>query len=100
MMRKPKIAITMGDAAGIGPEIVVKCLADPRLREWCDPVVLGDLEVLRGAAADARTRLLWQAVDGPQAASADTAMSPVIDYANVDRTALRVGEVAPPLGAA
>ena len=30
-MRKPIIAITMGDAAGIGPEIVVKSLADPAL---------------------------------------------------------------------
>ena len=45
-MRKPTIAITMGDAAGIGPEIVVKSLADPRVQQWCDPVVLGDLRVI------------------------------------------------------
>jgi 4-phospho-D-threonate 3-dehydrogenase / 4-phospho-D-erythronate 3-dehydrogenase len=38
---KPRIAITAGDPAGIGPEIARKAAADPRVREICDPVIYG-----------------------------------------------------------
>jgi len=36
----------MGDPAGIGPEIIVKALADPGIRHLCRPLVLGDYQVL------------------------------------------------------
>ncbi len=38
---KPRIAITLGDPAGIGPEIVSKALRDPRIRRACQPIVVG-----------------------------------------------------------
>lgn len=38
-MSKPKIAITIGDKAGIGPEVVKKALAIEHIREICDPIV-------------------------------------------------------------
>src|SRR6185436_13636690 len=38
---KPRIAITAGDPAGIGPEIARKAADDPRVREVCDPVIYG-----------------------------------------------------------
>ena len=41
----------MGDVAGIGPEVLVRALADPRVREWSRPVVVGHPEVLRRAVA-------------------------------------------------
>jgi 4-hydroxythreonine-4-phosphate dehydrogenase len=37
----PRIAITVGDPAGIGPEIAEKAAADPRVRAVCEPVVYG-----------------------------------------------------------
>ncbi len=40
-MRKPVIGITMGDPAGIGPEIVAKALRNPQIRSLCHPVVFG-----------------------------------------------------------
>ncbi|HXV79433.1 MAG TPA: 4-hydroxythreonine-4-phosphate dehydrogenase PdxA [Candidatus Binatia bacterium] len=46
MARKPIVAVTMGDPAGIGPEVVRKALADPRIKRACSPLVLGDWEVL------------------------------------------------------
>jgi 4-phospho-D-threonate 3-dehydrogenase / 4-phospho-D-erythronate 3-dehydrogenase len=47
----PRIAVTLGDVAGVGPEIVVKSLlAHPDLREACAPVVIGDVETVRRAA--------------------------------------------------
>jgi 4-hydroxythreonine-4-phosphate dehydrogenase len=44
---KPIIAITMGDPRGIGPEVVVKALAQESLHRICSPLVLGDRDVLR-----------------------------------------------------
>ncbi|MEO6051825.1 MAG: 4-hydroxythreonine-4-phosphate dehydrogenase PdxA [Pyrinomonadaceae bacterium] len=49
---RPVIGITMGDAAGIGPEIVLKALADNNLRAACRCVVIGDAAFLRRAAHD------------------------------------------------
>jgi 4-phospho-D-threonate 3-dehydrogenase / 4-phospho-D-erythronate 3-dehydrogenase len=47
---RPRIAITMGDPAGVGPEIAVKALEHAEVMRLCDPVVVGDLAVLRRAA--------------------------------------------------
>lgn len=43
------IGITMGDPASIGPEITVKALADAKVYERCNPVVVGDVSVMRDA---------------------------------------------------
>jgi len=48
-MKKPIIAITLGDPAGIGPEIVVKSLADSKVYEICQPLVIGDKNVIANA---------------------------------------------------
>src|SRR4051812_19321931 len=36
---KPRVAITVGDPAGIGPEVAAKAAADPRVRAVCEPIV-------------------------------------------------------------
>lgn len=51
MDKKPIIGITMGDPAGIGPEITVKALNNPMLYEKCSPLVIGDAVVLEKAKA-------------------------------------------------
>lgn len=58
---KPRIAITEGDPAGIGPEIAEKAAADPRVREVCEPVLyaatplgpfaVGEVSAVAGRAA-------------------------------------------------
>jgi 4-hydroxythreonine-4-phosphate dehydrogenase len=48
-MNPPRIAITMGDAAGVGPEIVMKSLAHAEIYGLCKPIVIGDAERLREA---------------------------------------------------
>jgi 4-hydroxythreonine-4-phosphate dehydrogenase len=44
---RPRIAITLGDPNGIGPEVTLKCLRDPSLRVQAQPVVMGSAHVLR-----------------------------------------------------
>lgn len=47
-MTIPCLAVTLGDVAGIGPEITAKTLLDhPDLREKCIPVVIGDADAMR-----------------------------------------------------
>ncbi|MCB4791118.1 MAG: 4-hydroxythreonine-4-phosphate dehydrogenase PdxA [Elusimicrobia bacterium] len=47
-MPLPKIAVTIGDPAGIGPEIVGKALSDKKIHEICKPVVIGGTGVIPG----------------------------------------------------
>ncbi len=49
MANRPIIGITMGDPAGVGPEIIAGALADKTLYEHCRPLVLGDPAILRQA---------------------------------------------------
>ena len=46
-MDKPRIAITLGDVAGIGPEVAARAVADGRARDCCRPVVIGDAAILQ-----------------------------------------------------
>lgn len=61
-MTLPIIAITMGDAAGVGPEVIMKSLAHRALFEQCRPVVIGDAGRLREAGAIVGTALTVQAI--------------------------------------
>ena len=47
---RPLIAVTMGDPAGVGPEITAKALANPKIRAVCRAVVVGDLPTMERAA--------------------------------------------------
>jgi 4-hydroxythreonine-4-phosphate dehydrogenase len=59
MSNLPRVAITMGDPAGVGPELCLRLLRDPRVWAACAPVVVGDLRHLARVAA----HLGWPAPD-------------------------------------
>jgi 4-hydroxythreonine-4-phosphate dehydrogenase len=46
----PRIAITMGDPAGIGPEVVLKAIAEDEIKRVCIPVIIGDAQLLAHTA--------------------------------------------------
>ena len=56
--RRPILLVTMGDPAGVGPEIVARSLASPSLRRLARLVAVGDPDVLARAARRARLNLL------------------------------------------
>ena len=70
-MKKPIIAITMGDAAGVGPEVIVKSLAHREVYEQCRPLVIGDAERLRQADAICATGLAIHTVPMAEIGEAD-----------------------------
>jgi 4-hydroxythreonine-4-phosphate dehydrogenase len=56
-MSKLNIAITMGDPAGIGPEIIARALGEAEVRACCNPVVIGDPKILARAVELVRSPL-------------------------------------------
>src|SRR3954466_2619795 len=46
----PRIGITMGDPAGIGPEVVLKAVAEEEIQRVCIPVIIGDAQLLAHTA--------------------------------------------------
>src|SRR5688572_33078736 len=64
-MSLPRVAITVGDPAGIGPEIAAAAAADPRVREVCEPIVIGpppDLVVAMGQVSASAGRAAYDAI--------------------------------------
>ena len=47
---KPIIAITAGDVAGIGPEVIIRAMTQPAILSVCHPVLIGHPDVFRRAA--------------------------------------------------
>ncbi len=79
-MNQPVIAVTMGDAAGIGPEVTVAACVDPAVQALCVPVVVGDARRLRTAAASiGREDITIRTVDDPSEAQASPGTVDVID---------------------
>lgn len=64
-MKKPVIAITMGDPTGIGPEIVSRALADRDITDICTPIVLGDHATMVRAIASTGVDLPIVPYGGP-----------------------------------
>ncbi len=61
-MDRPIVAVTMGDAAGVGPEVIMKSMAHKELYEQCRPLVIGDSERLRKAGRIVGSKLEVQSV--------------------------------------
>ena len=95
---RPLVAMTIGDPAGIGPEIVVKALADRAAREAVRPVVIGDALVLEAAVAGCRLPLEVRSIEGMDDVTADPTLVEVLDLGNVGE--LRHGVVSGQCGRA
>ena len=81
MDNKPVVAVTMGDPAGIGAEVVVK--AFDAAREYARPVVIGDASVVAEAVRVCGSDLSVAAVDSVEAALGVEEGIPVLDLDNV-----------------
>lgn len=66
---KPRVALTLGDVAGIGPEIVVRAATNPQTQAICRPVIVGHPEIVRRTAAMLKQPINLQPIASP----ADTA---------------------------
>lgn len=98
--KRPLIAITMGDPAGIGPEVVLKALADEEMRALCRPLVVGDLRVLEVAMDFSGVDLPLRAVSDISEAHFTPPTVEVLDLGNCDPTQVALGRISPLTGRA
>ncbi len=90
---KPILAITMGDPAGIGPEIVVRALSRKETYEKCRPIVTGDAAVMKEAVKALGLDFKINAVDKVSDAKFEYGTIDVYDLHCVDMSTFRFGEV-------
>ena len=99
-MSKPVIAITMGDAAGIGPELIVKMLAHGNAHKICNPLVIGVPDVIEDIAqtigSSMKVRVIREAAHAGFAPSHIDVLCP--EGLNIQR--VRFGKVDPAMGEA
>jgi 4-hydroxythreonine-4-phosphate dehydrogenase len=80
-VRRPLVGLTMGDVAGIGPEVIARGWADPRLHALARPLVIGDPIVLERAlnlvGGPMRPRV--QVVQAPEDADPSAVLIPCLD---------------------
>ncbi|AEI43742.1 4-hydroxythreonine-4-phosphate dehydrogenase PdxA [Paenibacillus mucilaginosus] len=94
---RPVIGITMGDAAGVGPEIIMKSLKDEQVYAVCRPFVIGDAKILERADGFVRTGLKVRRI----AAVADAAFEAgTVDCLDLDLVSadLPIGQVSAEAG--
>lgn len=63
---KPIVGITMGDAAGVGPEIILKSLRNEEIYDLCNPIVIGDRKILERAQNFVNTSLKFETITEDQ----------------------------------
>ncbi len=97
---KPTIAITIGDPAGIGPEIVAKTLADKETYKICNPIVIGDSHALKMGITVAQVDLKTHIITEPSQARFNPGIIDLIDLKNIDPEKIKMGTAAPMTGAA
>src|SRR5258708_39955558 len=83
-MKKPIIGITMGDPAGIGPEIAIKALLSEKVTAICRPIIVGDAATLDYTI----DHLKWRAKIHPLTTLSETGYQTgiidVLDMENLD----------------
>lgn len=92
-MDRPIVGIPLGDPAGVGPEIVVKALANPQLYEKCRPLVIGDQPAVRQAMGFVGQSAEINVIASPQQGQYQVGAIDLVDLANVDVGRLAMGRV-------
>lgn len=92
MSAPPIVALTLGDPAGTGPELILKALAQPEVRGLGRMIIIGDAAVLDRAQGYTGTTLRLNAVSDVAAAKFTPDALDVLDLKNVDLAQLQVGK--------
>ena len=92
MERKPLIVITMGDPAGIGPEIIAKVVDSAEIFSLCRPVVIGDAGVMKKLTDEMRLPVTVNSVASLSQADPAKGRLDVLDLKNIDLTSHEWGK--------
>jgi 4-hydroxythreonine-4-phosphate dehydrogenase len=90
---RPILGITMGDAAGIGPELILKALATHGVDRCCRPLVIGSLATMEFYRDRLRIPVRFHSVQSAAAARYEPCAVDVLDLGIVDVPRLKIGVV-------
>jgi 4-hydroxythreonine-4-phosphate dehydrogenase len=100
-MDRPIVAVTMGDAAGIGPEIIIKAFMQGEIQNVSRPVVIGDTRVISNALKFVKgAQLQVNSICNISQARFIKGVIDVYDTANLDPAKIKIGQVSAPCGKA
>ena len=94
MADKPIIGISMGDPAGIGPEVIIKAFLHEDVQALADCVVVGDPRIMRQAAGFVGASVKVNGIKTIDAADFSAGTINVYDLGNADPDKFRIGEVS------
>ena len=93
-MNKPYIGVPLGDPAGIGPEIVVKSVAKESTNSYCNPVIIGDTNVIKKAIEICNVDLEVREIENVEDGTYDSKTINVINLNNIEIEKLEYGKVS------
>ena len=99
-MNKPYIGIPMGDPAGVGPEITVKALAHKEIYDLCNPVVVGNKDVMENAIRICQLDLKLNVIDKVEDGLYESGTIDLINLDNIDYSKMEYGKVQAECGQA
>lgn len=99
-MGKTIVGITIGDPAGIGPEITIKALSKPEIYDVCRPVVFGDLTLLEHVSKLLKIKSKFNTIKNPKEVLEKPGIIDILDLKNIDLNKLKIGEVSKEAGQA
>lgn len=98
--KRPIVAVTMGDPAGIGPEIIIKALSLAELSRLSRPVVIGDARVMKNAMQYSKASpVALKEIKRLDEGDFRTGIINILDMDNVD-SKLKIGKVSVEAGRA
>lgn len=97
---RPLLGITMGDPAGIGPEVIAKALTGAGLRKVCFPLVVGSLSVMRQTVKKLKLKLEVRSVASHETGALRTNQIAVLDPLEKPLGSFKPGVAASETGAA
>lgn len=91
---RPVMAITMGDPAGIGPEITVGCMLDEQVHKVCKPFVIGSIAILERAAEVLGKTVKFHRISEPEEAKYEMGIFDVMETGEYDTNQIQWGEIS------
>jgi 4-phospho-D-threonate 3-dehydrogenase / 4-phospho-D-erythronate 3-dehydrogenase len=99
-MERPLIGISVGDPAGVGPEITAKTLSLPEIYRVCRPLAVAEAEMMRDAARFSHLNLKVHGVSAPEEGIYEVGTLDVLDLKNIDVTTIKHKKVSAECGRA
>ncbi|MDF2614189.1 MAG: 4-hydroxythreonine-4-phosphate dehydrogenase [Clostridia bacterium] len=97
---KPIIGLLLGDACGVGPELIARLCKEDKVNEHCNPIIIGDKRIFERAREIVGGAFEIKVIENVQEAKFETNVYYILDQKDVDPNIIQVGEISEVAGKA